>query len=257
MLQKLSEKLRRNNLGVYKMNNVIAEKKKMHINVARIKREKHVFEVIIDSEKALEYRIGKNIPLEDVLKSDGIFSDARKGLHVSEKDMLEVFGTDDENQVIKKILKDGEIQLTAEYKQKLKEEKLKYIVNVIHSNGVDPRTHAPHPVARIEAAIEQAKIHIDENKSAQDQVADVLKKLKVILPIKFETKEIQVIIGPKYAPKCYSTVKGFGTTLKDEYLADGSWLVVMEISSSMEADFYEKLNAITHGSAECKLLKTK
>ena len=60
---------------------------------------------------------------------------------------------------------------------------------MIHRNGAEPTTHLPHPVTRIELALEEAKFHVDEYLSVQKQVQEVLKKLKVILPIKFEVKE--------------------------------------------------------------------
>ena len=227
------------------------------MNVARYRHAKNVFELVIDSDKALDFREGKSVSMSDVVKYDKIFSDAKKGLEASEKLISEVFGTNDFDEIAKKILKHGEIQLTSARKAKMREEKLKQIVELIHSNGVDPRTHAPHPPARIEAAISETKVHIDEFKPVHDQLNDILKKLKPIIPIKFETKEIEVIIDSQNAGKCYSVVKGFGTTLKEEWLADGSWRVVLELSAGDEADFYDKLNSITHGNAECKVLRTK
>lgn len=233
------------------------DRKKVQMNLARYKDGKNVFEIVIDSDKAIDFRAGKSVSLGDVLKYDKIFSDAKKGLAASENIMKQVFETDDTSEIAKKILKQGEIQLTSEYKAKLREEKTRQIINLIHSNGVDPRTHSPHPVSRIEAAMSEAKIHVDEFSSAQEQLSSTLKKLKLIIPIKFEVKDIQVIIGPEYAAKCYSVVKGQGSVLKEQWMADGSWLVVLELSAGAEADFYDKLNAVTHGSAECKVLKTK
>jgi len=227
------------------------------MNLARYKHGKHTFEIVIDSDKAIEFRKGKSISLREVLKADKVFSDAKKGLSASENLMKEVFGTKDSDEVAKQILQKGEIQLTSEYKAKMREEKKKQIIELIHKNGMDPRTKAPHPISRIEAALDQAKIHVDEFKPADQQLNDILKKIKPIIPIKFETKEIQVIIGPQYASKCHNIVKGMGNVLKDEWIADGSWLVVVEVSASAEVDLYEKVNNNTHGSAEFKILKTK
>ena len=33
---------------------------------------------------------------------------------------------------------------------------------MIHRNAVDPKTGLPHPPQRIESAMEEAKIHVDE-----------------------------------------------------------------------------------------------
>ena len=106
-------------------------------------------------------------------------------------------------------------------------------------------------------AFEEAKVKIDEYKPAEEQVNDVLKKLRVVLPIKFEIKEISVRIPAEYAVKSYGTVKGFGRMIKEEWLNDGSWSVVVEIPGGLETDFYEKLNKITHGNNEAKVIKMK
>ena len=154
-------------------------------------------------------------------------------------------------------IKKGEIQLTSEYRKKLREQKKKQIIDYIHRNGVDPRTHAPHPPSRIEAAIEEARIHIDEYKPVDRQVSEILKKLTAILPIKFEVKEIAVKISSQYAGKAFSLLSSFGKILKQEWQKDGSLVAVIEMPGGLEEDFHNKINSLTHGNAETKLLKTK
>ena len=62
-------------------------------------------------------------------------------------------------------------------------------MEIIHRNGVDPKTKLPHPIQRLENAFEEAKIKIDERRSAEDQVKEILDKLRPVLPISFEKKE--------------------------------------------------------------------
>ena len=62
------------------------------MNLARYKHGKHTFEIVIDSDKAIEFRKWKSISLREVLKADKVFSDAKKGLSASENLMKEVFG---------------------------------------------------------------------------------------------------------------------------------------------------------------------
>ena len=157
----------------------------------------------------------------------------------------------------RQIIKKGEIQLTAEYRNELKEIKRKQIINIIHRNGVDPKTHLPHPINRLENAMEEAKFHVDEFAPVEQQVQDALKKLKPILPIRFEVKEIAVKIGPEYAAKSYAILKSFGTILREEWQNDGYWSGVIEMPGGLEEEFYEKINSICHGEVEAKVLKTK
>ena len=195
--------------------------------------------------------------MKDILAAMRIFSDAKKGMEASETAMKQIFGTSDAIEVAKTIIQKGEIQLTQEYRERLREDKRKQIITIIHRNGVDPKTHLPHPPQRIENAFIEAKIHVEEFKPVQEQVQEALKKLRPILPIKFEVKEIALKIGPEYAPKCYSTVKSFGTMLREEWQSNGYWVVVVELPGGMENDLYDKLNKICHGNVESKILKIK
>ena len=225
--------------------------------IARLKTHGQNYEVLVDCNNALAVREGKNVDMRDVLAAMKIFSDAKKGLEASEHAMKEIFGTSEVEEIAKAIIQKGEVQLTQEYREKLMEEKRKQIINIIHRNGVDPKTHLPHPPQRIENAFIEAKFHVDEYGSVQQQVQEALKKLRPILPIKFEIKELAVKIPPEYAPKCYSIVKSFGTFLREEWQSNGYWVAVVEIPGGMENDFYDKLNKICHGNVESKVLKTK
>tara|TARA_Y100000310_G_scaffold345858_1_gene471593 strand:- start:20675 stop:21376 length:702 start_codon:yes stop_codon:yes gene_type:complete len=225
--------------------------------IAKLKSHNQTFEILVDCDNAIALKGGKEVAIEDVVASDKIFVDAKKGEEASEVALKQVFDTIDVTEVIRKIIQKGEIQLTQEYREKLRETKKRQIIDTIHRNGVDPRTHSPHPPQRIEAALEEAKIHFDEFKDVNTQVQDALKKLITILPIKFEIKEIAVKISPEYAPKCYNVVRNFGTLLKEEWLNTGYFTAVIEIPGGLEEEFYDQLNKITHGNVETVVIKTK
>ena len=80
-------------------------------------------------------------------------------------------------------------------------------------------------------------------------------KIKVVLPIKFETKEIEIMIPHQYASKMYGTVSSYGKILKDTWTNEGSWIVNIEIPAGMQTEFYDKLNSLTHGEVEIKIIK--
>lgn len=225
--------------------------------IAKLKTHGQDFEILVDCVNALALKEGKAVDMKDVLAAEKIFSDSKKGLEASEKAMQEIFGTSDPVEIAKVIISKGEIQLTSEYRQELRDKKRKQILNLIHRNGVDPKTHAPHPLTRLENAFEEAKIHIDEYTPVEKQVQDILKKLQPILPIKFEVKELAVKISPEFAGKAYATVKSYGTLIKEEWQSSGYYVATIEIPGGLEEEFYDKLNNVCHGNAEVKVIKTK
>ena len=225
--------------------------------IARLKSHGQDFEILVDCANALALKEGKDINMRDVLAAMKIFSDSKKGLEASETAMNQVFQTTEVEEVAKQIIQKGEIQLTAEYREKLRENKRKQVINIIHRNGVDPTTHAPHPPQRIENALNEAKFHFDEFTSVQKQVQEALSKLKPIIPIRFEVKEIAVKFPPEFGAKAYPVVSQFGKIIKDNWLSDGSWAVVVEMPGGLEEDFYDKINKLTSGNVESKVLNTK
>ena len=223
--------------------------------IARLKTHGDKYEILVDCDSALLFRQGKTNDLADVLASEKIFSDAKRGIVASQHRMQEIFGTEEHEEIAKIILKKGEIQITAEHKGKEQEEKRKQIMAYIHRNGVDPKTHMPHPPQRLELAFEEANIHIEEHKDAMEQIPNILKKLQVILPLKFERKQLSVHISSQYAGKTYGVIKAYGHIMKEEWLNDGSWKGTVEIPAGMQTEMFDKLNSMTHGSVEIETLK--
>lgn len=230
------------------------DKERVSLSLAKLKKGSGNFEIAVDPDKALDYRNNKQVDIKDVLVDEKIFSDAKKGMLASENEMKKIFKTAEPLEVAKIILKEGDVHLTADYKAKLLEEKRRKIINIIHANGVDPRTKLPHPRQRIENAFEEAKVRISEHKTAEDQVQDALKALKPILPIRFEVKKVEITLPAKYSGKLHSLARGFAKILKQDWKNDGSVRAVVEVPGGLEPDFYDRLNSFTHGSADAKAL---
>lgn len=225
--------------------------------IAKLRVGGEHFEVLVSStQDAIAYREGR-IPLEDVLVVEAVFKDARKGMHASVHEMQRLFLTQDIRQIASHIIKKGEVQITAEYQNKIREEKRKQVINLIHRNAVDPKTNIPHPPQRIENALLQAKVNIDFNKSAEEQIQEILKKLQPIIAIKYETRELELHISSSYAAQSFSTLKKNTKILSSRYENDGSLTCVVEVPAGMQSELFETLNKITHGQVESKVVRTK
>lgn len=223
--------------------------------IARLKTQGKTFEILVDCDKAIEFKEGKSISIDDVLATRDIYKDVKKAEHASENDLKAIFKTDDTKKIAAEIIKQGEVQLTAEHKTKLREEKKKKIIDIIHRNAIDSKTGLPHPPQRIEAAMDEAKVKIQETKSAEEQVDEILDKLKPIIPIKFETKKIQVTIPSSFAGKSYSILKSYGTISNEKWQNDGSLMVVVELPAGLQEEFFSKLNSLTHGDINTKIME--
>jgi ribosome maturation protein SDO1 len=220
--------------------------------VARLILDGDKFELLVKPDPALEYKMGKRFDISSVLVSDEIYSDANKGSRASSEKMIKHFKTTDSTDVAKQIIARGELNLTTDQRRKMVEEKKKQIVQFINRSFVDPKTHLPHPVVRIEAAMEEVRMQIDPFKKVEDQAKSVVDALRRILPLKSETVKLTITVPPQFAAQSYSVLKSTGDLKSEEWLADGSLRAVLDMNASIRGQFLDKLGAATKGSAQVK-----
>ncbi len=221
------------------------------VNTAFLRKGGEQFEVVVDPDAAIAFKQnGGKGDVRDIVKSGHVYFDAKKGDLASEMQMDAIFGTTDPFKVAERIIREGDIQLTKEHRDKLREQKRSKILTTIHRNAIDPKSGLPHPMQRLELAFEEARIRIDELRKAEDQVQEIVKKLQPILPIRFEQRVLEILVPAEYAAKLYQTVGSFGTLKKQEWLTDGSLLAELELPAGMVPECMDVLNSKTHGNVQ-------
>lgn len=223
--------------------------------IARLKTHGKTFEVFVDPEGSLALKRGEQVKIEDILAVEDVFSDAKNGDRPAEQDVINAFGTTDALQIAQKIIIDGELHLTTEQKKKIQDEKKTRVINIIATNAINPQTKGPHPPARIEAAMNEAGVHIDPMKNVDELVEIAMKAIRPLIPIRFEEIKIAIKLPAEYAAKAYGSVAGFGALTKQEWQNDGSWIGVITIPAGRQDELYSLLNRLTKGSAETKFIK--
>lgn len=224
--------------------------------VARISKAGNNFEILVDPDKALEFRKGADVSMENLLAVNEVFKDSKKGERVSRSDMEKYFGTKDVFEVAKQIIKQGEIQLTTEHRRKMVEEKRKQIANIISKQGINPQTKLPHPPQRILNAMDEAHVDVDPFKRAEDQIKVILEKIREVIPISIERLEIAIKVPMQYAGKASSLIREIVPVKNEEWKSD-AWYAVIEIPAGMQGDVYARLNELTAGTVETKVVKRK
>jgi ribosome maturation protein SDO1 len=222
---------------------------------ARLKTHGTTFEVLVDPDGALSLRRGDNVNVEDILAVEDVFENASRGDRSAEEDLIKAFETTDVATIAEKIIKKGEISLTADQRKQIIENKRRQVIEIIARNAINPQTKTPHPPARIEQAMKEAKVNIDPSKSADELVNIAMKAIRPLIPIRFEEVEVAVKIPAGYAPKAYGEIAAFGKVVREAWQNNGSWIGVVKIPAGMQTDFYSLVNHLTKGEAETKLLK--
>lgn len=221
--------------------------------IARFEKFGEHFEVLVDPKKAEDFKEGK-AEIRDVLEAEEIFKDANKGDKSNSESLNKVFATEDVYEIAKRILKEGEIQLTTEQRKELVDKRRQKIIGSIAREAIDPTTKRPHPPERIKNALEQVHFNVDIHKRFEDQLEEAIKLLRPVIPIKFEKMKIAIRVPAEYAPKAYQNLQNYNVS-KEEWQKDGSLVAVIEIPAGLQDELYSDLNSFTHGNVETRILK--
>ena len=225
------------------------------VTVVRYSFEGEKFEILVKPDPALEYKLGKKKDISSVLVSEEIYTDSNKGTKPSTEKLFKAFKTEDLTEIAQKILEKGDLNLTTDQRRKMIEEKKKQIVSFISKTYVDPRTHLPHPPLRIEQAMKDARISVDPQRTTDDQVKDIVEKLRSIIPLKSENLSLEIIIPAQYASQSYSVLKSTGSLKKEEWQNNGSLKAILEIPAAARPNVIDRLGSITKGSATIEVMK--
>jgi ribosome maturation protein SDO1 len=220
------------------------------MTVVKLVIEGNKFEILVKPDLALEYRLGKRNDLTNILISDEVYSDANKGSRASSDKLSKYFKTNDSGEVARQILLNGELSLTTEQRRKMVDEKRRQIIEYISKSFVDPKTHLPHPPLRIQSAMEDVRVSIDPFKKAEEQAKSIIDALRKVLPLKSEILQLTVTIPANHSAQGYSALKSIGNLKRDEWLADGSVRVTLEVNAGMKGKIIEKIGSATRGTAK-------
>ena len=225
------------------------------LTVIRFSVEGEKFELLVKPDPALEYKLGKRKDISTVLVSDEIYSDSNKGTRASTEKLMKAFKTTDPATIAVIILQKGDLNLTTDQRRKMVSEKRKQIVEFIAKTYVDPRSHLPHPPLRIEQAMDDAKVSVDPFKNTDDQIKDIVEQLRSIIPLKSENMLLEILVPAQFAAQSYSVLKSAGTLKKEEWQANGSLKVILDIPAGARANVIDRLGSVTKGSALVEVAK--
>ena len=208
------------------------------------------FEILVKPDPALEYKLGKKMDISNIMISDEIYSDANKGTRCSSEKLMKHFKTTDQLGIAKQIMDKGDLNLNTDQRRKMIEEKKRQIVEYINKNFVDPKSHMPHPVSRINAVLDEARVAIDPFKRLDDQLKNIIESLRKIIPLKSEILELTVTVPSQFSGQSFSVFKTIGEIKSEQWLSDGSLQVILSINAGMKSSFLDRIGTATKGSAQ-------
>ncbi|MGV7225609.1 MAG: ribosome assembly factor SBDS [Nitrosopumilus sp.] len=225
------------------------------VTLVRYSFEGEKFEIMVKPDPALDFKMGKKKDISAVLVSDEIYTDSGKGTRPSSEKLLKAFNTEDQTEIAQIILEKGDLNLTTDQRRKMVEDKKKQIVTFIAKTYVDPKTHLPHPPLRIEQAMKDGRVSVDPQKNVDEQVKDVVEKLRSIIALKSESLQLEIVIPAQFASQSYAVLKSVGSLKKEEWQNNGSLKAILEIPAAARPNVIDRLGSITKGSATVEVVQ--
>jgi ribosome maturation protein SDO1 len=222
--------------------------------VARLETHGERFEILVDPDLATGIRHGDATDIEDAVAAIFVFENASRAEKSSEESLQKVFGTTDFPTIARRIIEKGEIHLTAEQRKHLLAEKRGQVITYIARHAINPQTGLPHPPTRIEMAMEEAKVTIDPFKPLDELVAETMKALRPLIPIRFEEVRVAVRIPADHAAKAYGDIDAFARIEQEEWQKDGSWICVVKIPGGMQQELESLVRKVSKGTGQVRVL---
>jgi|TARA_B110000014_G_C20089768_1_gene570386 ribosome maturation protein SDO1 len=213
------------------------------------------FELLVKPDPAFDYKVGKISDISKILVSDEIYTDSSKGNRATNEKLIKVFKTHDSIKIAEIIMKKGELNLTIEQRKKMTSEKRKQLVTFIAKTYVDPRSHLPHPPLRIEQAMDDGRVSIDPFKNVDEQIKDIVEKLRSIIPLKSENIILEISVPAQFVAQSYTVLKSTGTLKKEDWQPNGSLKAILEIPAAARPNVIDRLGSITKGTATVEVSK--
>ncbi len=250
------------------------------------------FEIVVDTQEAIKYKMGKNVDLDEVIVHPYVFSDINKGdlasvddlkkmlyevavdkiskklgrpLKEEEKKRIldEIEDWDDEKvhgEAAKVVLEKGYLKLPEAVRDKLIEEKASEILRYVQKYAINPATSAPYPPSKLEEAFRKvlAKgVKIDPLMDARALIPIVIKYLQDVIPIKLEIIVARVRIPAAYTGQLYGRVLQMATMKEQRWLDDGSLEATLEIPAGVFLRLNRMIVETTRGTAKLEILSRK
>jgi ribosome maturation protein SDO1 len=158
----------------------------------------------------------------------------------------EAFGTANNDDCLKAICTKGHIQETAAERKEKTDQRRAEVVNYIHKYFINPQNNMPHPITRIELAMDQQKCHIDLDTPIDRVIEDVRKKLIEVLALKKASMDGELTVPHQHVGSVAGTLHKYVEKHSERYTADGCVMEIGIVPGDYDA-FLAEMNRITKG----------
>jgi len=226
-----------------------------NVSIVRLKKGGKRFEIACYKNKVQEWRNGVETSLDDVLQISNVFMNVSKGEVAKSNDLQKAFGTTSVDDVVKEILKKGEVQVGEKEREHDLTSLRKEIATLVAEKCVDPATQRQYPVGMIEKAMAEAGVSVKVGKNAKSQVSETLRLIQSgsKLPIQRARMRVRVVVLAADGERLGEQIKSSAEQLEREEKAE-MWEYTMLIDPSQFKTLADLLQKECKGTGRLETL---
>lgn len=154
-------------------------------NVAMVRMHKggKRFEIACYRNKVLSWRQGVETDIDEVLQTHAIFLNVSKGVLASSKDLMDCFGQDNVEALLRQILEKGEYHPSDKEREAMLESTYRDIATIVAEKSVNPASNRPYTVKMILSGMKEIHFAVNPTRNAKQQALEVIKKLRDVMPL--------------------------------------------------------------------------
>lgn len=193
--------------------------------------------------------------IDEVLQTHTVFINVSKGQVAKKEDLIKAFGTDNQTEICKEILKKGELQVSDKERQSQIDQMFKDIANIVAQKCINPEMKRPYPVTVIQDAMKKAHFSVKLTQNTKQQALQVIKVLKEIMPIERAQMKIRMVASAKYGKKVKEKLQQTESfKLEDETLNDDQMSLQFFVEPGEYRHIEEMVKTESKGTAYLEIL---
>lgn len=193
--------------------------------------------------------------IDEVLQTHTVFTNVSKGQVAKKDDLVKAFGTENQTEICKEILKKGELQVSDKERQSQLDQMFKEIANIVAHKCINPDMKRPYPVTVIQDAMRKAHFSVKLTQNAKQQALQVIKILKETMPIQRAQLKMRIVSTASQGKKVREKLSQIQSLkVEEESMTDEKMSVQFFVDPGEYRHIEEIVKSETKGTAYLEVL---
>jgi len=172
----------------------VTQKRLTNVAIVRLKSHGKKFEIACYKNKVMNWREGIEKDLAEVLQTETIFTNVSRAIVANDKDLQKAFGTTNCEEICRKILKSGDLQVSEKEREVQLESIFRDIVQLVVERCVHPQTGRQLTASSVDNALKSIGFSVLAEQPAKKQSLKAIEALCAELPETFVRAKMRLRI---------------------------------------------------------------